>query len=229
MKRRRILDGLIGAAIMLVAILVLLGAIWIASSRPVSSSGASTPPSPSAAASGTQPADLGEEDIWLGDLHLESDALRLPASSLTDVEAAAQGVLSSPDGLTAEFLDVHATVPFDEVSQRLGAGSVVSMATDGIASIERPVQFQGREIQVRASGTVEAVNGLVVVEPTAIDVDGPDFISWIATQAAKQFVRIEYPIEGLPEQLVLRDVDVQEDGFRAHLTGKDVALSEGGS
>jgi hypothetical protein len=38
-------------------------------------------------------------------------------------------------------------------------------------------------------------------------------------------VTIEQTVEGLPEGLVLRDVAVQDDGFRARLDGVDVRLA----
>jgi hypothetical protein len=37
-------------------------------------------------------------------------------------------------------------------------------------------------------------------------------------------VTIEQDIEGLPEGLVLRDVAVRDDGFRATFRGEDVEL-----
>ena len=42
----------------------------------------------------------------------------------------------------------------------------------------------------------------------------------------RKFVTIEQPIEGLPRNLILQDVAVQEDGFRAGLGGQDVVLAE---
>ena len=41
----------------------------------------------------------------------------------------------------------------------------------------------------------------------------------------RRFATIEHPIEGLPENLVLQDVTVQDDGFRADLSGRDVVLA----
>lgn len=225
MKRRRILDGLIGAAIMLAVIAVVGIIVWLSMSKPSKTPAPAEHAQSSQPTTGEAPVDLGEKDVWIGDLEMQSSSMTLQSSTLEDVEAVATGLLSTEEGVTADYLDVTATVPFEEVTKRLGAGSTIAFGDENIATVERSIQFQGREIQVRASGTVEAIHGLVVVEPTEIDVEGPEFISWLATQAARQFVRIEYPIEGLPEQLVLEDVKVQEDGFRTRLTGHGVDLT----
>lgn len=49
----------------------------------------------------------------------------------------------------------------------------------------------------------------------------PDAIASVVRRS----VTIEHEIEGLPEGLVLQDVTVQDDGFRANLRGEDVKLT----
>ena len=70
-------------------------------------------------------------------------------------------------------------------------------------------------------------DGLLVVEPRSIDLGGPDFLSRATAALVRRLVTIEHAIEGLPEGLVLLDVDVQDDGVRADLEGDDVVLVEG--
>jgi stage V sporulation protein SpoVS len=90
--------------------------------------------------------------------------------------------------------------------------------------VVRTVEVLGRELRVVATGTVEARDGRIVVEPRSIDIGGPELVSGAIAAVVRQFVTIEQQVEGLPAGLVLQDVSVQADGFRAHLTGNDVAL-----
>lgn len=57
--------------------------------------------------------------------------------------------------------------------------------------------------------------GRLIVEPRSIDIGGPDFLSDATAAVVRGLVTIEHEIEGLPEGLVLQDVTVQGDGFRA--------------
>ena len=67
----------------------------------------------------------------------------------------------------------------------------------------------------------------LVVEPQSIDLGGPGVLSRATASVVRRFVTIEHAIEGLPEGLVLLEVDVRDDGFRADLEGDDVVLVEG--
>ncbi len=66
--------------------------------------------------------------------------------------------------------------------------------------------------------------GLIVVEPQRIDVGGPDFLAGPTAAVVRGLVTIRQPVEGVPEGLVLQQVTVQGDGFRALLSGEDVRL-----
>ena len=101
---------------------------------------------------------------------------------------------------------------------------MVRAAEGGQAAVVRTVEVLGRELRVVATGTVEVEGGSLVVEPRSIDIGGPDFLSNAIGTVVRSLVTIEHEIEGLPEGLVLQDVTVQEDGFRANLTGADVRL-----
>lgn len=134
---------------------------------------------------------------------------------------------SGPDGLVADWLAVEATVPFQDIAVELGGDTEVRAAEGDQAEVVRTVEVLGRELTVVATGTVEVEDGLLVVEPRSIDLGGPDFLSRATAALVRRLVTIEHAIEGLPEGLVLLDVDVQDDGFRADLEGDDVVLVEG--
>jgi hypothetical protein len=100
----------------------------------------------------------------------------------------------------------------------------VEPAEDGQASVRRRVSVLGREVELVATGTVEAVGGRLVVQPRTIDVGGPAFLAEAIGAAAREFVVIEQDVAGLPEGLVLRQVTVTDSGFRARLDGQDVLV-----
>jgi hypothetical protein len=95
--------------------------------------------------------------------------------------------------------------------------------------VVRTVTVLGRGLRVTATGTVEAKAGKLVVEPRSIDFGGPDFLSDATASVVRRLVTIEYDIEGLPKGLVLQNVAVQGDGFRANLRGEDIKLVQSGN
>jgi hypothetical protein len=228
MKRTRVKDWLIGAAGMLLVLGVMAVILWWSVSAPAGGGEAGPVPSPTAGAgsppSAQPPADLREDEVWLADVALDAGTLVSGTSTLRDVRAVGQDVITSPDGLVAGRLTVDATVPFEVVASKLGDGTVVSSADGGQAKVVRTVTVLGREVRVTATGTVEVKAGKLVVEPRSIDVGGPDFLSDATAAVVRRFVTIEQNIDGLPDGLVLQDVAVQGDGFRAKLRGEDVKL-----
>lgn len=227
MTRSRALDWAIGALGMLLLLITLAVVLWFIVSDPVVDSDATPTSVPSATGSDVPPSDLGKDETWLGDIDVSSNVVVLPESSLLDVEAKGYGARSGPAGVVVERLEVRATVPFANIEAELGGNSRVRPAEDGQASVQRKGEVLGREFSVVATGTVEAKNGLLVVEPLSIDIGGPEVLSRVMAAAVRQFVTIEHPIAGLPKNLILRDVKVEKDGFRAELTGQDVVLAEG--
>ena len=227
MNRSRALDWAIGALGMLVILLVTLVTLWFVLSDPATGPDQTSSPTPTASATGpaVPPSDLKKDEIWLGDMDVNSNIVVLPDSSLLDVDAQGYGARSGPNGLVVERLDVRATVPFVNVEAELGGDSRVTPGEDGQATIERTMDVLGRQFSITATGTVAVKNGLLVVEPRSVDIGGPEILSNAIAAAARQFVTIEHPIAGLPKNLVLQDVTVQEDGFRAELSGKDVVLA----
>lgn len=222
-RRRRLRDGLVGAGLLLLVLVLVAGAAFVLVSRPSGSDAATTPSPTGPAPSGEAPTDLGPDETWLGDVDLSTSELVAPDAALLDVVATGQGIRSGPDGITVASLDVEATLPFAAVADRFGEGA--SLAADGDrAELRRSVTVLGRTVDVRATGTVRAEDGLIVVEPQEIDLGGPDLLSQAAGAAVRELVTIREPVEGVPEGLVLREVTVQDDGFRARLDGTDVRL-----
>jgi hypothetical protein len=226
MEWTRVRDWLIGAAAMLVLLVLAVVILWWVVSEPADGGQAGPAPSSTAdAAPGTQPpADLREDEVWLGDLDLDAGTVVTAGSTLRDVRAVGQDVVSGPDGLVAARLTVDTTVPFDVVADELGGGSEVRAGDDGQATVVRTIDVLGRGVRVTATGTVEVEDGRLVMEPTSIDFGGPGLLSGATAAVVRGLVTIEHDIEGLPEGLVLQDVTVQGDGFRADLRGEDVRL-----
>ena len=229
MEWTRAKDWLIGAVGMILVLGITIAILWWVVSSPAGGSGAEPTPSSTADMPGdlplpAAPGDLGEDETWLADLELDAGTVVTAGSTLRDVQAVGQDVVTGPDGLVAARLSVDATVPFEVVADELGEGTVVRAAEGGQAAVVRTVEVLGRELRVVATGTVEVEGGSLVVEPRSIDIGGPDFLSNAIGTVVRRLVTIEHEIEGLPEGLVLQDVTVQEDGFRANLTGADVRL-----
>lgn len=228
MEWTRAKDWLIGAAGMVIVLGLAVAIAWWVVSSPVRGVAAAPAPSPTTGAEPTAgaepPADLRGDEVWLADLALDAGTVAIAGSLLHDVRAEGQGVVTGPGGMVAERLAVDATVPFDVVAGELGDGTVVRAADGGQVLVVRTVQVLGRGLDVNATGTVRVDAGRLVVEPRSIDIGGPGFLSDALGAAVRRLVTIEHSIEGLPEGLVLQDVAVQGDGFRARLSGANVKL-----
>jgi hypothetical protein len=203
------------------------GVAWWAVTEPGSGSGEdSASPTRSAPPPDRRrpPADLADDEVWLGDLGLRSGTVVTPDSELREVRASGRDVVTGPDGLVAGRVAVRATVPFHVVAAELGEDTVVRAADDGQAEVLRTVEVLGRELRVAAAGTVEVRGGRLVVEPRSIDLGGPQLLSEGLAAVVRELVTITHEIEGLPDGLVLEDVEVRRNGFRARLSGEDVRL-----
>ncbi|WP_043603229.1 LmeA family phospholipid-binding protein [Cellulomonas carbonis] len=236
MERRRVLDGLVGAAVMLLVLVLLAVVAFLLLSEPAGDAGAASSSAgggvrPGASGDGegaaAPPTDLADGEVWLGDVALEAGALATADGVLHDVRADGVDVRTGPEGLTAASMVLDATVPFDLVAEQVGDGVVVGAGPRGQATVTRGAELLGRRLDVSATGTVEVVRGRLVIEPTSIDVGGPAFLSDVLGTVVRELVTIEHQIEGLPEGMVLDDVEVQPDGFRARLVGDDVRLAPG--
>ena len=226
---RRLKDVLAGAVGMLLVLMVVAAILWWRATDPADDAegGAGTAPEAEPwLPPGAEPPDsLGEDEAWFAELSLDAAVLVTADTGLHDVQALGQDVVTSPEGAVAERLVVSATVPFEVVADELGGGARVGPGADGQATVVRAIEVLDRELRVVASGTVEVEDGRLVVEPRSIDVGGPAFLADAAADVVRRLVTIEHEIDGLPEGLVLRDVVVQGDGFRATLSGEDVELT----
>jgi hypothetical protein len=218
---------LLGAAGMLVIMAAAVAILWWVVTNPAEDGGAR--PAPSSPDTGQlwglePPTDLGDEEAWFAELSLDGWTMVTSDSALRDVSAVGQDVVTSPDRIVAARVTVEATVPFEVVADEIGDGVEVRAAPGPEATVVRTVEVQDRELLVTATGTVEAVEGRLLLEPSSIVVGDLDELSAELADVVRRLVTLEYEIEGLPEGLVLDDVTVQGDGFRATLHGEDVEL-----
>lgn len=225
MDRTRVKDWLIGATGMLVVLVAGAAALWWAVTDPPGSGRTEAPTAePNGPVRTEPPARLRPDEVWLANLVLDTRRIATADSMLRDVRARGRDVVTGPSGLVASRVTVDATVPFEVVAAELGDGAEVRAAEDGQAMVLTSVKALGRELDVAATGTVEVVAGRLVVEPRSIDLGGPGFLSDALAAVVRRLVTIEHEVAGLPEGLVLEDVSVRSDGFRARLRGHDVVL-----
>jgi len=220
----RLVGALLGSLGTVVLLVVAVAAGFLALTD---AAGPGTGPRPAAApATGraAPPGDLAGDETWLGDVVLDAGRLVTAESDLRDVRAVGSDVRTGPAGTRVGSLAVDATVPFALVAARLGPGTTLEPAEAGQATVRRRVEVLGRELDLVATGTVEAVDGRLVVQPRTVDVGGPGFLSDAIGRAARELVVVEQDVAGLPEGLVLREVTVTDEGFRAGLDGEDVLV-----
>jgi hypothetical protein len=182
------------------------------------------PPPPASAAPPEAPSDLKVDETWLGTVDLSSDDVVSSDGELVDVRATGTGVRFSPSALHAQRLDVDATVPFDTVAAQVGPDVTISPAAGGLATIERTVTLLGRDVTVKATGSVKADGGQLLIEPETVDLGGPAFLDSAASALARTLVTIRKPVPGVPEGMALTDVHVTDAGFAARLSGENVTI-----
>lgn len=183
---------------------------------------AAEPAEPTATAA---PAPVGEEQLSFDRLDGSGGTLVSADAQLEDVRLTARDVSIHGSGLTMGEVTVDGVVPFDVVAAQIGPGVHVEAAGDGRARITRSAEVLGQQVPLSATGRVQAVGGNVVVEPTTVEVGGPQWLEELLGRTARSLVTISHPVEGLPEGLRLDDVDVGDTGFQVHLSGRDVTFS----
>lgn len=206
-------------ALGLVALSLSLGA----DSTGASGASASPGPSPSATVA-QQPGDLADDETWLGAVELRSQDVVSAQGDLVDVVAVGSGVRFSSDGLTAQQLDIDATIPFATVAEQVGQDVIIYDAGNGETGVERQVTILGRDITLRATGTVSADGGQLLIEPETVDLGGPSFLDAAASTLARSLATIRQDVAGVPEGMTLTAVQVTPEGFDAQLTGTDVVV-----
>ena len=206
-----------------------LGLVVLLSSVGTSASvveGPSASPSPNASApAAEQPPDLADDETWLGAVELRSQDVVSAKGDLVDVVATGSGVRFSPDGLTAQQLDIDATIPFTTVAEQVGEDVTVYDAGNGRTGVQRQVTILGRDITLTATGTVSADGGQLLIEPETIDLGGPSILDSAVSALARSLATIRQDVAGVPEGMSLTAVQVTPEGFDAQLNGTDVVIA----
>ncbi len=188
---------------------------------------AGAPASPAPAPSATlaqQPGDLADDETWLGAVELRSQDVVSAKGDLVDVVATGSGVRFSPAGLRAQQLAIDATIPFATVAEQVAPDVTVYDAGNGKTGVQRQVTLLGQDITLRATGTVSADSGQLLIEPETVDLGGPSFLDSAASALARSLATIRQDVAGVPEGMTLTAVQVTPEGFDAQLNGSDVVI-----
>ena len=205
---------------LLVAVLAVIALLVLISSPSGGDPGGAPPPTSPTPAVTTPPAP-GE--TRLADVELSSSDVVTADGPLRDVRAVGSGVVLDEDGLTADRLDIEATLPFGTAAEQIGDG-VELFAAGELTGLRRSIEFLGRTVDIEATGRVSAQDGRLVIEPETVDLGSADWIDQVASAAVRSLITIRHTVTGIPEGMRLEAVQVQPDGFRVDLTGTDVRI-----
>lgn len=217
----------VGATLAVLALGLVVLVLALSSATPSASGPAGPTASPGPTSTATvaqQPADLADDETWLGAVELRSRDVVSATGDLVDVVATGSGVRFSPAGLEAQQLDIAATIPFATVAEQVGPDVTIYDAGAGRTGVERQVTLLGRDITLKATGTVSADGGQLLVEPETVDLGGPSFIDSAASALARSLVTIRQDVVGVPAGMSLTAVEVTPEGFAAQLNGTDVVF-----
>jgi hypothetical protein len=170
------------------------------------------------------PVDLADDETWLGAVELRSQDVVSNRGDLVDVVAVGSGVRFSQDELSAQRLEIDATIPFATVAEQVGQDVTIYDAGNGKTGVERQVTLLGQDITLRATGTVSADGGQLLIEPETVDLGGPSFLDAAASTLARTLATVRQDVAGVPDGMSLTAVQVTPEGFDARLTGTDVVL-----
>ena len=214
----------VGATLAVIA-LALVVLVFSLGSGASSATGSTASPRPTGSATvAQQPADLKEDETWLGAVDLRSQDVVSAKGSLVDVVAKGSGVRFSQKGLQAQTLDIDATIPFTTVAEQVGQGVTVYDAGNGKTGVERQVTILGRDLTLKATGTVTADGGQLLIEPETVNLGGPSFLDAAASTLARSLATIRQDVPGVPTGMSLTAVEVTPQGFDAQLSGTDVVV-----
>ena len=205
---------------LLVAVLAVIALLVLISSPSGGDPGGAPPPTSPTPAPTTPPAP-GE--TRLADVELSSSDVVTSDGPLRDVRAVGSGVVLDEDGLTADRLDIEATLPFGTAAEQIGDG-VELFAAGELTGLRRSIEFLGRTVDIEATGRVSAQDGRLVIEPETVDLGSADWIDQVASAAVRSLITIRHTVTGIPEGMRLEAVQVQPEGFRVDLTGTDVRI-----
>ncbi len=214
----------VGATLAALALVLVVLVFSLGSGAPAGT-GTTASPSPTGSAPVAQrPTDLAEDETWLGAVDLRSQDVVSAKGDLVDVVATGSGVRFSQAGLKAQRLDIDATIPFSTVAKQVGADVTLYDAGNGKTGVERTVTILGRDLTLKATGTVSADGGQLLIEPETIDLGGPSFLDSAASSLARGLATIRQDVPGVPTGMSLDDVQVTPQGFDARLSGTDVVV-----
>jgi hypothetical protein len=209
------------------AVLVLALVVLVLSLGSGASGATAASPTPRPSGSATvaqQPADLAADETWLGAVDLRSQDVVSAKGDLVDVVATGSGVRFSQAGLKAQSLDIDATIPFATVAEQVGQDVTVFDAGNGKTGVERQVTILGRDLTLKATGTVTADGGQLLIEPETVDLGGPAFLDAAASTLARGLATIRQDVPGVPAGMSLDAVAVTPQGFDAQLSGTNVTI-----
>jgi hypothetical protein len=209
-------------AVLALGLVVAVLALGSGASGPAGGPASSTPTPPGAVAQ--QPVDLADDETWLGAVELRSQDVVSSRGDLVDVVAVGSGVRFSQAGLSAQRLEIDATIPFATVAEQVGQDVTIYDAGNGKTGVERQVTLLGQDITLRATGTVSADGGQLLIEPETVDLGGPSFLDAAASTLARTLATVRQDVAGVPDGMSLTAVQVTPEGFDARLTGTDVVL-----
>jgi hypothetical protein len=217
---------LLGVGVTLAVLaLGLVVAVFVLGSGGSGTAGPQASPAPTPPATvAQQPIDLADDETWLGAVELRSQDVVSAQGDLVDVVAVGSGVRFSEAGLSAQQLDIDATVPFATVAEQVGQDVLIYDAGNGKTGVERQVTILGQDITIQATGTVTADAGQLLIEPETVDLGGPAFLNAAASTLARNLSTIRQDVAGVPEGMSLTAVQVTPEGFDAQLTGTDVVI-----
>ena len=188
---------------------------------------ADPPPEPGPGPGAPQvPGSVARGETWLAEADLSSSSVLTSDGPLSDVRANGTGVHLTAQCLRADRLAVEAVLPFATAAAQIGDDVELYAAGDGRAGVRRTTTLLGRSLVIRATGTVRAESGQLVIQPVTVDLGGPDFLDAALSAAAQRLVTIRHTVTGLPEGMALDEVAVADDGFRARLSGTEVVLTQ---
>jgi hypothetical protein len=215
----------VGATLAVLALGVVVLVLSLGSGASGAAGGPASPaPSTSATVAPQQPGDLADDETWLGAVELRSQDVVSAKGDLVDVVATGSGVRFSQAGLKAQRLDIDATIPFATVAEQVGQEVTIYDAGNGKTGVERQVTILGRDITLKATGTVSADGGQLLIEPETVDLGGPSFLDSAASTLARSLATIRQDVAGVPAGMSLTAVQVTPEGFAAQLNGTDVVI-----
>jgi LmeA-like phospholipid-binding len=211
-------------AVIALALVVLVLSLGSGAAGATPSVAAPTPSPTGSVAVAEQSTDLTADETWLGAVELRSQDVVSAKGDLVDVVATGSGVRFSDAGLRAERLAIDATIPFETVAAQVGQDVTVYDAGNGKTGVERKVTILGQDLTLRATGTVTADGGQLLIEPETVDLGGPAFLDSAASTLARSLATIRQDVPGVPQGMSLDEVAVTPQGFDARLSGTDVTI-----